>query len=56
MIMKAKHLMSWLAVWTVGAGSAMAQAPQPLTASQLSQTVVGKKVEHLRLSDNRVFV
>jgi hypothetical protein len=38
------------------AGPALAQPPEPVSASELQNTIVGKKVEHLRLSDKRTFV
>lgn len=54
--MRTKYTSPVFLVWAALATPAMAQSPVPLSASELSNTVVGKKVEHMRLSDKRIFI
>ncbi|NYT61346.1 hypothetical protein H0A66_03270 [Alcaligenaceae bacterium] len=56
--MKTQHMLPVFCALAVFTGFAMAQAPAPLplNASELASTIVGKKVEHIRLSDKRIFI
>lgn len=54
--MQAKFAIPVFCTLSAFAGFAVAQTPAPVSASELQSTVVGKKVEHLRLSDKRTFI
>ncbi|HWL30424.1 MAG TPA: hypothetical protein VNQ97_16120 [Burkholderiaceae bacterium] len=54
--MKIKFVIPISCALSAFTGLAVAQSPAPISATELQSTVVGKKVEHLRLSDKRTFI